>query len=73
MRPDQRSKVEEGNRMLEFVLQVVQAAAQRRAVFLIENPQGSWFWRQPAWSELDPNVSWDEIDSADLLILVEYC
>ena len=46
--------------MLEFVLQVVQAAAQRRAVFLIENPQGSWFWRQPAWSELDPNVSWDD-------------
>ena len=48
LRQDQRDKVLAGNKMLEFTLEVVQAASRCGAVFWIENPHGSWFWRQPA-------------------------
>ena len=60
LRQDQRDKVLAGNRMLEFTLEVVQAASRCGAVFWIETPQGSGFWRQPAWSRLPPDVEWGD-------------
>ena len=60
LRQDQRDKVLLGNKMLEFSLKVVRAAWKGRAVFWIENPQGSWFWRQPAWRELASEGCWED-------------
>ncbi|OLP94891.1 hypothetical protein AK812_SmicGene23020 [Symbiodinium microadriaticum] len=49
---DQRDKVLAGNKMLEFSFELVQCAAAGSLTFWIENPQGSWFWKQPAWEEI---------------------
>ena len=60
LRQDQRDKVLAGNRMLEFILRVVLAAARSKTIFWIENPQGSWFWRQPAWDKVSAEVKWED-------------
>ena len=60
LRQDQRDKVLAGNKMLEFTLELVRTAASAGAVFWIENPQGSWFWRQPAWEATLVAGSWGD-------------
>ena len=60
LRQDQRDKVLAGNKMLEFSFELVQCAAAGSLTFWIENPQGSWFWKQPAWEEIKAEVRWDD-------------
>ena len=60
LRQDQRDKVLVGNKLLEFCLEVVRAAARGGLTFWIENPQGSWFWKQPAWTALRADATWDD-------------
>lgn len=56
-RPDlteaQQFKIDLGQRQLKFVLQLVDIAIRHSIIFWIENPDGSWFWRQ------EGDLSWD--------------
>ncbi|CAE6927060.1 unnamed protein product [Symbiodinium sp. CCMP2592] len=60
LRSDQQDKVLAGNMMLEFTLEVLQAAEEVGILFWVENPQNSWFWRQRAWDILKETVRWDD-------------
>ncbi|CAE7248000.1 unnamed protein product [Symbiodinium sp. CCMP2592] len=60
LRSDQQDKVLAGNMMLEFTLEVLQAAEDAGTLFRVENPQNSWFWRQRAWDILKETVRWDD-------------
>ncbi|CAE7264901.1 unnamed protein product [Symbiodinium sp. CCMP2592] len=60
LRSDQQDKVLAGNMMLEFTLEVLQAAEDAGILFWVENPQNSWFWRQRAWDILKETVRWDD-------------
>ena len=50
LRLDQAEKVCKGNSFLEFLLEVVVICEEIGAIYWVENPINSWFWRQPAWS-----------------------
>ena len=41
-----RTKVREGNLHLEFTLKIVEIAERDDIGYFLENPDGSWFWRQ---------------------------
>lgn len=41
-----RVKVKQGNLHLEFTMKIVAAAYEMDIGFFLENPDGSWFWRQ---------------------------
>ena len=49
----QQFKNEMGNAMLRFILQITQACAMAGILFVVENPDGSWLWRQT-----DKSLSW---------------
>ena len=57
-RPDltemQQIKVELGHLQLEFVLKAVKIALRHRLLVWIENPDGSWFWRQKGKLSWEP-------------------
>lgn len=44
--PAMRLKVKQGNLHLEFTMKLVAAAYELDIGFFLENPDGSWFWRQ---------------------------
>ncbi|CAE7241985.1 unnamed protein product, partial [Symbiodinium sp. CCMP2456] len=52
LRLDQAEKVIKGNLFLEFLLEVIVVCEEVGAIYWIENPSSSWFWRQPAWSSV---------------------
>ena len=41
-----RAKVKDGNLHLEFTLRIVEIAERDDIGYFLENPDGSWFWRQ---------------------------
>ena len=51
--PLQQFKNEQGNAMLRFVLQIVMVCLESAVLFLVENPDSSWLWRQT-----DRGLSW---------------
>ncbi len=51
----QRRKNADGNAMLKFVLAVVICCQTHHVFFLVENPDGSWLWRQRG------SLSWDAV------------
>eukprot|EP00438_Fugacium_kawagutii_P032685 Skav221346 [mRNA] locus=scaffold1845:125657:130120:- [translate_table: standard] len=65
----QQLKNDMGNRMLAFVLECAKACLLAAVVFWIENPHGSWIWRQPG------SLSWDEVCEDDRVndMVVDYC
>ena len=64
--PVQRGKVQSGNEMLSFILNLSAESERLGLLYLIENPLNSWFWKQTAWR------SWER-DSATWDFLVDYC
>ena len=52
LRLDQVEKVVKGNSFLEFILELIVVCGEVDAIYWIENPATSWFWRQPAWSSV---------------------
>eukprot|EP00435_Cladocopium_sp_Y103_P065292 s216_g27.t1 len=52
----QRAKNELGNTFLAFILRLVSACLFSCTVFFVENPDGSWIWRQTR-----PELSWKRI------------
>ena len=66
LKPTQRSKVQSGNAMLEFVVNLIRIAEESDLLYLVENPLNSWFWKQKAWDHWKGNpAKWD--------FLVDYC
>ncbi|CAE7711939.1 unnamed protein product [Symbiodinium sp. CCMP2592] len=56
----QWDKVREGNAMLDFVLELVIICDRGGLLYLIENPLGSWMWRQEGWKRcLARGTRWD--------------
>lgn len=53
--PQQRLKVEHGHCQLRFVLSLVRLCLEQNLLFWVENPDPSWFWRQPG------ELSWQDI------------
>ena len=51
----QQAKNRDGNLMLAFVLRVVRACLRSKTFFFVENPDGSWLWKQQG------ALSWDKI------------
>ena len=51
--PLQQFKNEQGNEMLRFILQIVMVCLESAVLFLVENPDSSWLWRQT-----DRGLSW---------------
>lgn len=56
----QHYKNEQGNDMLLFTLKMVRACIAQRILFVVENPDSSWMWRQTR-----KELSWDGIFAAD--------
>ena len=52
----QQLKNEMGNNFLAFVLEMVLACLAAQVIFFVENPDGSWIWRQKR-----PELSWDSV------------
>ena len=66
LKPSQRSKVQSGNAMLEFVVNLIRMAEESGLLYLVENPLNSWFWKQKAWDHWNGNPArWD--------FFVDYC
>lgn len=68
--PLQQLKNEQGNAMLRFVLACVTACLETETLFLVENPDSSWIWRQVG------DLSWETIFSAYPFVgdfRVDYC
>ena len=64
--PVQRTKVQTGNEMLGFILNLIAESERLRLLYLVENPLNSWFWNQPAWKAWDRKAAaWD--------FFVDYC
>lgn len=55
LREDQLLKISMGHAQLRFVLQLCQECLKRGVHFWIENPDSSWFWKQPG------ALSWEKI------------
>ena len=51
--PLQQFKNDQGNQMLRFILLMVWACVEVDVLFLVENPDSSWLWRQT-----DKHLSW---------------
>ena len=62
--PVQRGKVQSGNEMLSFILNLSAESERLGLLYLIENPLNSWFWKQTAWR------SWER-DSATTIASLE--
>lgn len=56
----QHYKNEQGNDMLLFTLKMVRACIAQGILFVVENPDSSWMWRQTR-----KELSWDGIFAAD--------
>ena len=52
---EQNSKIELGHKQLAFTLKVVEACLTAGVIFWVENPDGSWFWKQ------EGELCWDSI------------
>ena len=52
--------------MLEFVLILVSEAERLSMIYIVENPQNSWMWAQPAWKSLHKDYLTRDF-------LTEYC
>ncbi len=65
----QQLKNQHGNEMLCFVLTLVQICLEVGVKFFVENPDGSWIWRQVG------KMSWDKIleDGTVGDLRVDYC
>lgn len=67
--PLQCAKVQLGQQQLSFTLQLVRCCLRHHVVFWVENPDGSWFWKQVG------DLSWDDIlaDTSVGDLRVEQC
>lgn len=65
----QKRKNRDGNRMLFFVLVIVRVFAELGLHFWVENPWGSWMWRQKG------RLSWKKLMSSGRFgdLKVDYC
>lgn len=54
--PLQQFKNQQGNQMLAFILLMVWACSETGVLFLVENPDGSWLWRQR-----DKKLTWQPL------------
>ena len=52
----QQLKNEQGNNFLAFVLQITLACLDAGVIFFVENPDGSWMWKQRR-----PDLSWSSV------------
>lgn len=53
--PEQQCKVDLGQAQLEFVLRLCELCLDNKVLFWVENPDGSWFWKQC------DELSWDKL------------
>lgn len=57
LRPSMREKILEGNSHSEFLASIVVYCILHGVLYWVENPDGSYIWKQPEWLDLPKGLS----------------